>query len=92
MRFGIREVTLSDIAYIRTGENGERCILSVYGSNFNSFSNIQVNGKSVDKVQFISDTELKVTLKELEIGDRITVVQEAEDGTVFNTTDELTIN
>jgi hypothetical protein len=91
MRFGIREVTLSDISYFRTGESGERCVLSVYGSNFNEFSAIQVNGKTVEKIQFISDTEMKVTLKELNIGDKITVVQQADDGTVFITTAEIEV-
>ena len=92
MKFGIREITLRDIAYIVTGEAGERCILSVYGSNFNEFSTIQINGKSVDKVQFISDSELKVTVKELKPGDKVTVVQQADDGTVFNTTAAITVN
>lgn len=91
MRFGIREVILSDISYIRTGESGERCVLTVYGVNFNEFSAIQVNGKTVDNIQFISDTEMKVTLKELNVGDKITVVQQADDGTVFNTTAEIEV-
>ena len=91
MRFGIREVTLESVSYIRTGEDGERCILSVHGTNFNKFSAIQINGKTVDKIQFVSDTELKVTLKYLEIGDVITVVQQAEDGTVFVTTNGYTV-
>ena len=59
--------------------------------NRNKFSAIQINGKTVDKIQFISDTELKVTVKELEIGDVITVVQQAEDGTVFVTTEAYTV-
>lgn len=91
MKFGIREITLDDIAYIRTGEDGERCVLTVYGKNFNPFSRIQVNGRTVDKMQYISEGELKVTLKELEIGDVVTVVQEADDGTVFNRTKEIEI-
>lgn len=91
MKFGIRRVTLTDIAYIRTGENGERCILSVYGTSFNEFSAIQINGKTVDKIQLVSETEMKVTLKELDAGDVITVVQQADDGTVFNTTEGITV-
>ena len=92
MKYGIREVTLEGVSYIRTGEDGERCVITVRGTNFNKFSAIQINGKTVDKIQFISDTELKVTVKELEIGDVITVVQQAEDGTVFVTTEEYTVS
>ena len=91
MKYGIHEVTLESVSYIRTGEDGERCVITVRGTNFNKFSAIQINGKTVDKIQFISDTELKVTVKELEIGDVITVVQQAEDGTVFVTTEEYTV-
>ena len=91
MKYGIREVTLEGVSYIRTGEDGERCVITVRGTNFNKFSAIQINGKTVDKIQFISDTELKVTVKELEIGDVITVVQQAEDGTVFVTTEAYTV-
>jgi len=91
MRFGIRDITLTDISYVRTGENGERCVLTVYGGGFNAFSRIQVNGKTVDAPQLISERELKVTLKELNVGDKITVVQEAENGTVFNITSEIEI-
>ena len=91
MKFGIREIALNDIAYVKTGEAGEKCILTVYGSNFNPFSVVFINGKDEGKTQYISDSELRVILGELDEGDTVTVVQQADDGTVFVTTNGIAV-
>lgn len=87
--FGIRVTEIDSISYVRTGESGEKLILSVKGKNFNEFSKVYVNGKNAGKTEFISHTELKIALR-IENGDVITVAQEADDGTVFRTTNEYT--
>ncbi|MBR2461168.1 MAG: LTA synthase family protein [Clostridia bacterium] len=91
MQFGIRQVLMTDLGYIRTGEFGEKYIITVKGFNFNEYSRIQVNGKTENGTQYISSSELKVILHGLKDGDKISVVQEADNGTVFFRTEEFTI-
>ena len=92
MKFGIREVTVTDVRYIQTGEFGEKYIITVRGFNFNQFSRVRINGKSEDDTQYISSTELRVVVNDLEPGDKISVVQEAANGTVFNESTVFTVD
>lgn len=87
LRYGIRETAITGISYVRTGESGEKLIISVKGENFNEFSKIYVNGKNAGKTEYISENELKIATR-VEEGAIITVAQEADDGTVFRVTNE----
>ena len=92
MKFGIRTVTVTGVTYIQTGELGERYILTVTGTNFNKFSTVFINGEEEGETWFVSETVLKVTLKNFAPDDDVTVVQLAEDGTEFGSSNEFTVN
>ena len=91
MKFGIRTVTVTGVTYIQTGELGERYILTVTGTNFNKFSTVFVSGKEEGETRFVSETVLKVTLKNFAPDDDITVVQLADDGTQFGSSNEFSV-
>jgi len=77
MRFGTKDVVLEE-ATVRWKT------IVVKGENFTPFSVIRINGEE-QETEFISDTELRCTLKELPEPVKVSVCQIAEDGTVLST-------
>lgn len=88
--FGIRSVSITDIAVSASEESEKKLKITVRGKNYNPFSKICVNGEEADETFYVSENELYAVLK-LSVGDVITVVQQASDGTVFVTTDAWTV-
>ena len=72
MSMGVKEITLSDVVWL-----GEKTFL-VTGANFTEWSTVYLNGKKCATV-YLSPTHLRVTGKELNPGDAVSVEQISVD-------------
>lgn len=83
MVMGIREITLSDY------EIQEDKVL-IYGNAFNEFSEVHIDGKSVE-TQYVNYTTLSISLEDFQDGEELYVAQAGEDHVVLSVTDSIVI-
>lgn len=84
MKLGLRDVSISGFQI-----QGE--YLFVLGENFNEFSQVYVNGKSV-KTKYINSGKLRIKLENAEDGDTMYVAQEGDDHVVLTVTDNVEVD
>lgn len=79
---GVQDVVIDNVAELEDG-------LHVYGSNFTKWSKVFVNGTKVS-TSFISDTELKISMSNLEDGlNNLVVNQMGSSETIFRSSNEM---
>ncbi len=84
MTMGLRDIRV-------TGFQIQGDYLFVLGENFNEFSEVYVNGKSL-KTKYINTGKLRVKLENVKDGDTLYIAQAGDDHLVLSTTDEITVN
>lgn len=84
MTMGLREITITDY------EIQDDSVL-IYGSAFNEFSEVHIDGKSVE-TQYVNYQTLKVSLEDFETGSELYIAQAGEDHVVLSVTDSIPIN
>ncbi len=83
MVMGIREITLS-------GYEIQEDMVFIYGNAFNEFSEVHIDGKSVE-TQYVNYTTLSVSLEDFQGGTELYVAQAGEDHVVLSVTDSIPI-
>lgn len=83
IKMGLREIRV-------TGFQIQGEYLYVLGENFNEFSEVYVDGKSV-KTKYINGGRLRIKLEYVEDGDALYVAQAGDDHVVLTTTDETEV-
>ncbi len=83
MVMGIRDITVSDY------EIQDDHVL-IYGNAFNEFSEVFIDGKSVE-TQYVNYQTLRVSLDDFEEGTELYVAQAGEDHVVLSVTDSIPI-
>lgn len=82
LQMGVQDVVISQVNELEDG-------LHVYGNNFTKWSKVFVNGSKVS-TSFISDTELKISMSNLEDGFNTLVVnQMGSSETIFRSSNEI---
>lgn len=84
MKLGLRDVQIN--SFEQQGEN-----LFVLGKNFNEFSEVYVNGKTV-KTKYIHSGRLQIDMEDIEDRDEIYVAQAGDDHVVLSITDSVTLD
>lgn len=84
MTLGLRDIVIED--FLIEGNK-----LYVLGQNFNEFSEVYVEGKSVN-TKYINASKLCVKLEDVEDGDEIYVSQAGDDHVVLSETDRLKLD
>ncbi len=84
MKLGLRDIMID-------GFQLEGNDLYVLGENFNEFSEVYVEGKSV-KTRYINGTKLSVKLEDVEDGDEIYVSQAGDDHVVLSETERVKLD
>jgi phosphoglycerol transferase MdoB-like AlkP superfamily enzyme len=92
LKLGIDKISAS---YIKCfGEmvdvNKQTYMLFVYGTNFNTFSKIKINGEEYETM-FVSENVLSTTCELPKHNDMITVVQKAETGELLSESDGIVV-
>ncbi|HBZ90235.1 MAG TPA: hypothetical protein DEO62_04370 [Lachnospiraceae bacterium] len=70
--------------------NKQTYMLFVYGTNFNTFSKIKINGEEYETM-FVSENVLSTTCELPKHNDMITVVQKAETGELLSESDGIVV-
>lgn len=83
MKMGLRDIEITDFQI-----QGE--YLFVLGQNFNEFSEVYVDGKSV-KTKYIHPGKLRIKLENVKNGDAIYVAQAGDDHVVLSETESIEI-
>lgn len=82
LQMGVQDVVISQVNELEDG-------LHVYGNNFTKWSKVFVNGSKVS-TSFISDTELKISMSNLEDGFNTLVInQMGSSETIFRSSNEI---
>lgn len=84
MTMGLREITVTSY------EIQEDKVL-LYGNAFNEFSEVFIDGKSVE-TDYVNYQTLSVSLEDFEAGKELYVAQAGEDHVVLSVTDTISIN
>lgn len=84
MTMGLREI-------IVTGYEIQDDKVLIYGNAFNEFSEVHIDGKSVE-TQYVNYQTLSVSLDDFEVGKELCVAQAGEDHVVLSVTDVMPIN
>ncbi|MCM1157491.1 MAG: LTA synthase family protein [Bacteroidales bacterium] len=84
MKMGIRDISVSD--YEIRGD-----VVHIHGEGFNEFSEVYIDGKSVDTF-WMNNRTVTVALEEFENGREFYVAQAGDDHVVLSMTNTLSIN
>lgn len=84
MVMGIREITV-------TGYEIQEDHVLIYGNAFNEFSEVFIDGKSVE-TDYVNYQILRVSLEDFESGGELYIAQAGEDHVVLSVTDTIPIN
>ena len=84
MTMGLREIVVS-------GYEIQEDQVFIYGNAFNEFSEVYIDGKSVE-TQYVNYQTLSVSLEEFESGEELYIAQAGEDHVVLSVTSSIAIN
>ena len=84
MKLGLRDIQVTDFQI-----QGD--YLFVLGENFNEFSEVYVDGKSL-KTKYINSSKLRVKLEDVKDGASLYVAQAGDDHVVLSVTDSVDLD
>lgn len=84
MTMGLREITVTDYEIVEDE-------VFIYGNAFNEFSEVCIDGKSVE-TKYVNYQTLRISLEDFESGKELYIAQAGEDHVVLSVTDTIPIN